>query len=709
MIGRIISRYRVDAEIGAGGMGVVFRGTDLRLGRTVALKFLAPDLTRDEDAKQRFLREAQAASSLDHPNICTIYGFEETDDGRLCLVMAHYAGETLKTKLGRGAIPLSEAVGIAAQIARGLGKAHQRGIIHRDIKPANVMITDDGEVKILDFGLAKLAGDHSLTKQGSVVGSPQYMSPEQISGEVVDHRADIWSLGVVLYEMVSGQPLYRGESVAAVFHAIVNREMPPLHAPPAVEPILKRMLARAPSERYATTDELLRDLNTLAASSPTGSFATAVKPVQQRIPSIAVLPFVDMSSGHDQEYFCAGVAEEILNALTQINGLRVAARTSSFVFRTADHDIRTIGERLNVNTILEGSLRKAGDRLRVTVHLVNVADGYRLWSKRYDSELKDVFAIQDEIAESIARALEPRLRDNPGTVRKAKRTALEAYDYYLRGRKLIELRERSLQLAREMFERSAETDPGYALAYAGIADASSWLYQWFTGDTADLQTADASSRRALALSPELAESHVARGSVLSLQKLYDEAAAEFEKAIDIKPNTFDAWHLYSRIRLAQDRPEDALRLAMRASEIQPDDFQALLVASAAELRLGHEREDQRIREEIVRRVERRLQIDPDDIRAMYIGGVNLVRIGGDQSRADALLRRAIAEDPLDRMLLYNVACYYVLTGRNEEALDCLEKAISDRPGFFRNWVEHDADLDPVRNDPRFQSLISKLE
>jgi len=570
-------------------------------------------------------------------------------------------------------------------------------------------LTREGEVKILDFGLAKLAGDQTLTRPGSTVGTPPYMSPEQIRGGAVEQRTDIWSLGVVLYEMITGSTAFRGESDRAIFHAILEREPDPLTVTPDLGAMVRRCLAKSPADRYADMAELAEELGKAALRLRSESLSsTLVRVEEQPLASIAVLPFADMSPGRDQEYFCEGVAEEILNSLSQIKGLRVASRTSSFQFKGSGHDVRAIGERLGVNTILEGSVRKAGDRLRVTVQLIKVADGYHLWSKRYDSQLQDIFQIQDEIAQNTATALEPLLRGGRASVRKAPRTDLEAYDYYLRGRKLYELRARSLELAREMFERSAERDPNYALAYTGIADCSAWLFMWYTGDQADLEKAEEASRRALQLSPDLAEAHISRGWALSLGKKYEEAAAEFDQAIQLNPNLFDAWYLYGRTRFAQNRPEEAVRLFVKASQVQPDDYQSATIAAMGCEKLGRKEEARVWREESLRRCERRLQIDPHDARAMYLAADSLVGLGRDPGRAEELIQSSLAEDRDDRAALYNAACFYVLRRDFDRALQYLEKAISGRPGFFKDWIDHDPDWDPLRKDPRFRDLVARL-
>ena len=347
---------------------VVYTAHDPRLKRQVAIKLLTADLTQDETAKQRFLQEAQAASALDHPNICTIFEINETDDGQLYLVMAYYEGETLKERIERGPLALDEAVDIATQVGQGLAEAHGAGIVHRDIKPANLLVTKSGTVKILDFGLAKLAGAEGVTQTGTTVGTVAYMSPEQARGQEVDHRTDIWSLGVVFYEMLTGQQPFRGENLLAISNAILGSEPVSLTrlragTSPALARVVTRSLANSRDGRYQSVAGLLDDLRNVTAPA-------AQVTSQPDVPSIAVLPFANMSADPEQEYFCEGIAEEIINALTTLDGLHVASRTSAFQAKARDFEMAEIGSRLRVGTVLEGSVRKAGNRLRVTAQVL---------------------------------------------------------------------------------------------------------------------------------------------------------------------------------------------------------------------------------------------------------------------------------------------------------------------------------------------------
>ncbi len=697
-------KYRVIRKMGRGGMGDVYEALDIKLGRTVALKFLSSGLTGDPEARKQFVKEARAASALDHPNICTIYQIDETEDNQIFISMAYYEGQTLRDRLKAGVLNTERVLEIAIPIARGLAKAHSKGITHRDIKPGNIFITTDNQIKILDFGLAKLTGETgeiSTEPRGTVL----YMSPEQVRGETVDRRADIWSLGAVVYEMASGKPPFTGRSASEVMDAIVNTGASSLREMRAglgidLDDIVGKALEKSPDARYQTMDELLEDLIALARRLKTGK-----KPSK---PSIAVLPFADLSATRDQDYFCEGIAEELINGLAKLSSLHVASRTSAFKYKDSDLDIRDIGRQLNVSTVLEGGVRRVGDTLRITAQLIDVADGYHLWSERYDRETKDIFAIEDEIARSIVEALKVTLSQEERQSMQATTAAdIQAYDYYLRGRKFYyQFRRKDIELALQMFTLAIKHDPDYAPAYAGIADCCAFLFLYAERSRESIEKADEASRKALELAPGLAKAHASRGQVLSLLQRHKEAETEFEKAIRLGPRLYEAYYFYARDCFAQGKLDRAAELFEKASEVSPDDYQSLLLVAQIYDDLREEEKATAARRRGVEIVKESLHLNPGDIRALYMGANALVALGEPEKGLE-WASLAITMDPTEPMVLYNVGCIYSMAGRIGDALDALERAAA--AGLSqREWYEHDSNLHPLRSHPRFKALLERL-
>jgi non-specific serine/threonine protein kinase len=714
--GQMLSHYRLVEKIGEGGMGVVWKAVDTTLEREVAIKILPDAFSRDPERLRRFKGEAKAVAALNHPNIVTIHSVEDTEGVHFITMELVHGKPLTETITGEG-VSLTKFLDIAVPLAEALGAAHQKGIAHRDLKPDNVMVGDDGSLRVLDFGLARLLPDAStteatmlptqtVTQEGHILGTMPYMSPEQVQGKNVDHRTDIFALGVIFYEMLSGKRPFKGASSVDLISSIlkdtpssVTDIRPDL--PGQAGRLVTRCLEKESVARFQTMVDLRDELEAL--KNETESLE------KRAAPSIAVLPFVDMSPGKDQDYFCEGMAEEIINALTKLDGLRVTSRTSAFGFKESSVDIRTIGKRLGVNHILEGSVRKAGDQLRITAQLVNVADDYHLWSERYDREMKDIFAIQDEIAGNIVQALQITLSPKEKrAIQRARATDVHAYDYYLRGRKfLYRWNTNNAEFAREMFSRAVEIDPTYALAYAGIADCYSFLYMYADSSETNLEQADAASHKALDLDPGLAEAHASRALALGLNRHYDEAEKAFDAAIRLDPANFEAHYFYGRCCFEQGNLEKAARLFERAAKVNQEDYQTPALLAMVYKGLGRQDEVMAANQRVLEVVGRHLELNPDDVRAVYMGAGSLTALG-ERERGLQWARRALSLAPDDPNTLYNVACCFSLAGDVENAIECLEQAVL--LGFHRKkWIESDSTLDILRSHPRFQALLKQLE
>ncbi len=706
--------YTLERELGRGGMATVFLARDIKHDRLVALKVLHPELAASL-GPERFLREIKVAARLNHPHILPLHDSGQARD-LLYYVMPYVDGESLRQRLNREKqLPVDDALQIARNVAAALDYAHRHQVVHRDIKPENVML-HEGEALVTDFGIAKaisVAGSDNLTQTGMAVGTPAYMSPEQAAGEAEpDGRSDIYSLGCMLYEMLAGATPFTGPTPQAVMTRRFTEPVPSLRAarptaPEAVDHAVTKALARVPADRFATAAQLAQALVVHSETTPPGitpvpqATATAAK-------SIAVLPFADMSPQRDQEYFCEGMAEEIINALTKIQALRVASRSSAFAFKGQNQDIRRVGEQLSVATVLEGSVRKAGNKLRITAELINVADGYHVWSERYDRDMEDVFAIQDEIAQNIVRALRVMLSEEEKRAIETVPTAdVRAYDYYLRGRQFFhQWRKKGVEHARRMFERAIEIDPNYALAYAGIADCCSFIYTYWDASGAHLERAESASQKALELAPHLAEVHTSRGMALAFAKRHDEAEKEFETAIQLNPKLFEAHYFYARARVQRGRLAEAVRSFEEACRLSPDDYQAPVFLAMAYDGLGREVDAAAAYRLALTLIERHLELNPDDSRALNLGAIAMAH-QGERERGLEWARRALALEPEDSGMLYNAACFFAVQGERDEALDCLEKAV--QLGFgLRGWIENDADLVSLRSDPRFEVILSRL-
>ncbi len=558
-----IAHYKLTSKLGAGGMGEVYRATDTRLDREVAIKILPAALANDPERLARFTREAKVLASLNHPNIATIYGVEEG-----ALVMELIEGDTLVERIAKGPIPVEEAVRIAKRIVDALEYAHQRGVIHRDLKPANVKAA--GRVKVLDFGLAKVqetaGSDETIsgaTQAGIILGTAAYMSPEQVECKPVDARSDVFAFGVLLYEMLSGRRAFSEASPISTMAAVLHKEPRPLreiapHVTPGLESIVTRCMAKDPSARFPGMGPLKQALKDLTQPAVRSS----------ETPSIAVLPFANLSADKENEYFSDGLAEEILIALSQVDGLRVAARSSSFSFKGTNTAMGEIASKLHVANVLDGSVRRAGNRVRVTVQLVDAGNGFQLWSERYDRQMEDIFEVQDEIARAIANQLEVAL----GAGVKPATQNLEAYELYLKGRHHCSQRSpSSVRLGMKCFQQALELDPGFALAWSGLADCYGILRVYgLISHEEGKSPALAAVTKAFELAPELWEVNFSRAFyAFYFVSNWREAGPHFQKALAINPRSSLA-HAYYGIFLAQDRhPDESFAHVTLASQLDP--------------------------------------------------------------------------------------------------------------------------------------------
>ena len=712
VIGQTISHYRVLAKLGEGGMGAVYRAQDLSLGREVALKFLPADMVADPQARKRLLKEAQAASRLNHANIATIYEVNDSENVPF-ISMEFVTGQSLKQILPRGGLAPAQFMGIARQIAEGLQEAHRKGVYHRDIKPSNIMLDPRSQVKILDFGLAAVAWheraagetEEAFTTRTSdqylAGGTVPYMSPEQVRGEPADARSDIFSFGVLLYECLSGHLPFRGETSIDVLHAILREPHQPLRVflpdiSPEWEHLVNRCLIKSAGQRCASMDEVLKTLRVVAAPSP------------QSEKSLAVLYFTNLSGDQEDEYFRDGMTEDIITELAKIKELQIFPRSAVFPFRDNPLTVAQISQQLAAAYVLDGSIRRAGSRLRITTLLAETRTGHSVWAERYDRQLEDVFAIQDEIAQNIAHALRVVLTEKEKReIEKVPTREVQAYDYYLRGRQFFhQSRRKGLEFARQMFARAIVIDAGYARAYAGVADSCSFLYMWFEASEDNLREAVAASRRAVELDPESAEAHASRGLTESLRKNYEGAEKEFERSFRLNPQLFEAYYFYGRARFAQGRYEEAADLFVQASRANPDDYQAHAMRAGCLRALGRDEEAHQARRDSLRTAERHLQLHPDDVRAVYLGASALGELG-ERTRALEWASRALSMDPEEAAVLYNVSCAYALLGETDKSLDCLEKAFGKGFGH-KEWIDNDPDFASLRSNPRFQALIQRF-
>ena len=771
MIGKTVSHYRIIEKIGEGGMGVVYKALDTKLDRHAAIKILPGHLSADREAVERFIHEARTASALDHSNIGTIYEIDDTAEGETFIAMAYYDGETLRDRIDRGRLDGDEAFDVASGIASGLARAHESGIIHRDIKPSNVLITSHGEIKIIDFGLAKLVGTTKMTRAGSILGTAAYMSPELARGEEIDHRADIFSLGVILYEMLSGNRPFKGEHEAALLYEIVHEEPQSLSSidkniDPGLDSILSRALAKQPEDRYQSVEELIEDLESVREHRPAPHAGSAAD-IHHRsrfalagwlttvlavivavliylflsrggaVDSIAVLPLVNLSQVDAEEYFVSVMTDELISRLSRIGGLKVISRTSVMRYRDSTKPLPEIARELEVAVVLNGSVLRIGDRVRIAVELINARTDRSLWAESYERDIEDVLRLQSDVAQDIARKIKTKLtEDDERHLAMVPPVAADAHEDYLKGRYYLNMRTPdALRTGLEHFESSIEKDSGFAPAYAGLADSYILLAGYSVQDPgADYERAREAALRAIEIDENCAEAHASLAMVRwHYEWDFDEAEREFVRALELNPNYVTAHHWYAIYLTFRERYDEALREIHSAQDVDPV---SLIVNAAVGLLYYYAgRYDEAIEQS-------RVTLELNDrffpaytvlgraytLEGMYGSAVSafatVIELSGRRSSALALLAHplyasgereeamGLYEELLERskseyVSPFDMAVLTMGLGMREETLDWLESAFGER-AFDIMSMQAEPLFDGLHGDARFSRLADRI-
>jgi len=732
-------RYQIIEELGKGGMGKVYKAHDTEINEKVALKLIKPEVAADEKTVERFRNELKLARKISHKNVCRMYHLSKIEDAQY-ITMEYVSGEDLKSLIRKiGQLPIAKAVSIAQQVCEGLDAAHKLGVVHRDLKPQNIMIDDKGNTRIMDFGIARSLKTKGITEAGMMIGTPEYMSPEQVEGEETDHRSDIYSLGVILYEMVTGRVPFEGDTSISI--ALKHKKETPLNPrelnaqiPEHLSWLILRCMEKDKERRYQEAKELFSELGEIGKE----------KPKTRRISemdwknSIAVLPFADLSPQKDQEYFCDGLSEEIINALTKIKDLRVVARTSAFSFKGEKMDVRDIGKKLNVDTVLEGSVRKAGSRLRITSQLINVADGYHLWSEKYDRDMEDIFAIQDEVTLAIMDRLKGKLLgEEKAELTKRHTENLEAYNLYLEGRHLLrEMTKESLQKGIECLQKAIEIDPNYAMAYIGVASYYNNLgFYHFLPPKLSFPKAKEAAEKALQIDDSLAEAHTALGFFKMLYEWdWEGAEREYKRAIELNPSYATGHNLYAHYLMIMGRPEEATAENIHAQELNPLSRNVALMR--ANIIWGARQYDQSIVElkkllevsptfyvghywlafpyalkgmldEAIAAVEKAMAMSGGGAPLMWMAFGMIHSFAGKREEAEKALQKMMEQSKQTYVAPWMMAVVHAGLGEKDKAFELLEESYKMRDHWL-TYLKASPVVDNLRSDPRFKVLLKKM-
>jgi non-specific serine/threonine protein kinase len=734
MLGRTISHYHITSQLGEGGMGVVYEAEDTNLGRHVALKFLTPAMAGDESLLQRFQREARAASSLNHPNICTIHGIEQFESEHF-IVMELLDGESLADRIRRGPLDIDSVLKLGVQIVDALESAHSKGIVHRDLKPANIFVTSRGQAKILDFGLAKMdrlamsakadselptaVRPKDLTEAGSTLGTVSYMSPEQARGQVTDARTDLFSVGTVLYQMATAILPFQGDTSAVVFEAILNRDPAPVNhlntsLPPELSRIIGQALEKDRDLRYQSATDLKTALKRLKRDLDSGRHAADSSGVRRAAStlqdhSIAVLYFENLSGMKEDEYLRDGITEDITTELSKIKGLKTFSRAMVLAYRDKSVTAGQVGKELGASYVLVGSLRRAGARLRINAQLVDAATDFPLWSERYDREMKDVFEVQDEIAQKIAAALRITLSPQEQRALSAKPTEnMQAYDLYLRGRNYARrVGRQDLLFALQMYENAVALDPEFALAHAGLANVCAQYYYHFERQQQWLDRAIAATQKASATGHDAPEIQLAEAWVIFAKGRYDEAADKLRTALSRNPDLDGGYYLLGRTLFSAGRYQEVVDIMEEALAHAGENYNTTIPIHNALGALGKKDALNNYLHREIAIYEEHLKKMPEDARVrVLLGGDYAIQGRFEEAKREADMATALRPD--DSMILYNTACVFCAMNNAGDALIAIRKAWESG---YRDptWTRQDPDLALLHGDPEFERLYPPPE